>query len=72
MGIETDIAAWDGKATDPIAAVYARHHADETFVADVIALFSDPAAAVAWDRRCSAIGRGCRRMTPSIDGASPG
>jgi hypothetical protein len=42
MGIETDIAAWDGKATDPIAAVYARHHADETFVADVIALFGDP------------------------------
>ena len=45
MEMKTDIAAWDGKATDPIAAVYARHNADKGFLADVIALCADAACA---------------------------
>lgn len=45
MAMKRDIAAWDGKATDPIAAVYARHNADKGFLAEAIALCADAACA---------------------------
>ncbi|NQV80923.1 MAG: hypothetical protein HQ495_10245 [Alphaproteobacteria bacterium] len=43
--MKADIAAWDGKATEPIAAVYARNQSHKTFLADVIALCGDAGCA---------------------------
>jgi hypothetical protein len=40
-GLSEDIAAWDGKALEPIEGIYTRYQATPRFLAKVIALFGD-------------------------------
>ncbi len=43
MSLDQEIAAWDGKSADDIAAVYSRHHGQPAFVDSLVEFSKEPA-----------------------------